>query len=94
MRKIHLTYPSTHGDEDVSLLLDKFRELYPDDYTSWVSLERDFDRGVDHGSDPLGLTQRQVFIFLMEHTQWDCTLSLAKAWSHMRRLVIKLSADC
>ena len=88
--KVRLTYPSTHSDEEIEYLYNKYREEFPDRFRQWVQIEKDYEGA---GDDPLDELNRHGVQFLMENTDWESSTALFSAWFDIRQKVIRYATS-
>lgn len=84
-RKIHLTFPPSHTDEDIQYLYDEYRMKFPDRFQEWVEIEKTF---TDPDQNPLREIQVEGLKFIQEVCEWDSTFAIGSAWFDLRLKVI------
>jgi len=87
-RRVRLTYPSSHSDEDIEHLYNKYRTDFPERFRAWVAIERNFREA---GDNPLEELNRHGIEFLMETTDWESSTALFSAWFDIRLKVIRFA---
>jgi hypothetical protein len=90
MTKIRLTYPTTHTDQEIECLYNKYRTDFPDRFQEWVRIEKDFS---SYGEDPLAELNRHGIEYLMENTEWETSMALFSAWHDIRKIVIRFATS-
>ena len=83
-----MTYPTSHTDEDVEYLYDRYRTRFPEKFRDWVAIEKNY---AEAGTDPLQELNRHGIEFLMENTDWDSSTALFLAWFDIRQKVIRFA---